>query len=149
MDPMTLLSAVAAALSSVDKFVEIIRKMRGLKERPFKVKAEKENDKLVIKRDGRICESISADQLKLNKWDGTRFTALQERLSSLWSQYNGIYSQLPNVSIDERIRLEQRMKQMELDLCRDFQEMVRISEQALGSILDDHYTLYEICDKSS
>jgi hypothetical protein len=62
-----------------------------------------------------------------------------------YGQFNGIYAQLPIVSIDERIRLEQRMEQMRQELCKDFRDMVRISEATLGVALDDHYTLYDTC----
>jgi hypothetical protein len=40
------------------------------------------------------------------------------------------------------------MDAMRKDLCRDFREMMNISEQVLGVPLEDHYTLYVTCSDS-
>lgn len=145
MDPLSAMTAITAVLSLVDKFVGLVRDLRGKDQKPYRVQAKQEDDKIVIERNGTVVESVSANQLHLNQWDESRFKALQQRVSLLWGQFNGLYAQLPIVSIDERVRLEQRMEQMRQELCRDFREMVRISEQTLGVGLDDHYSLYDSC----
>jgi len=145
MDPLSTIAAITSVLSLVDKFVGLVRDLRGKDQRPYRVQAKQQGGELIIERNGKTVESVRADQLHLNEWDEPRFKALQQRVSLLWGQFNGLYAQLPIVSIDERVRLEQRMEQMRKDLCKDFREMIRISEQTLGVGLDDHYTLYDTC----
>ncbi|HXB54850.1 MAG TPA: hypothetical protein VN461_08715 [Vicinamibacteria bacterium] len=145
VDPVTAMSAIAAGLGLVDKFVDLVRKARKGDERPYRVEAKQEGGALVILRDGEVKERVQPDQLKLNEWDGPRFEALRARVNSLWGQFNGLYAQLPNLSVDEQVRLQQRMNQMKQDLCRDFREMMNISERVLGVPLEDHYTLYTTC----
>jgi protein kinase-like protein len=149
VDPMAAMSAITAGLGLVDKFVDLVRKVQKREDRPHRVEAKQEDGTLVIKRGGDVVERIQASQLRLNEWDAPRFEALRSRVASLWNQYNGLYAQLPNLSVDEQVRLQQRMEQMRQDLCRDFREMVSISEQVLGIGLDDHYSLYQTCSDSN
>jgi hypothetical protein len=145
VDPLTTLSAIGAGLRLVDRFVDLVRKMRRGEERPHRVEATQEAKALVIKKDGQEVERVETNQLRLNEWDGPRFEALRQRVASLWNQFNGLYAQLPNLSVDEQVRLQQRMEQMRQELCRDFREMIVIAEQTLGVSLQDHYTLYQTC----
>jgi hypothetical protein len=145
IDPISAMAAISAALGLVDKFVGLVRDIRGKDQRPYSVQAKQKDDKFIVEKNGSVVETVKSDQLHLNQWDEPRFKALQQRVALLWGQFNGIYAQLPIVSIDERIRLEQRMEQMRQELCKDFRDMVRISEATLGVALDDHYTLYDTC----
>lgn len=145
IDPLSAMTAIGSGLALVDKFVDLVRKVRSSDQRPHRVEAKQEAGALVIRRDGQVVERVSAQQLHLNEWDAARFDALRQRVSSLWSQFNGLYGQLPNLSVDEQVRIGQRMESMRQALCKDFREMVDISEKVLGVALDDHYTLYSTC----
>jgi hypothetical protein len=146
MDPVTTLAAIGSGLSLVDKFVDLVRKLRPGEQRPHRVETRQESGSLVISRDGHVVERVSAQQLHLNEWDSARFEALRQRVSSLWNQFNGLYGQLPNLSVDEQVRITQRMETMRQELCKDFREMIDISEKVLGVALEDHYTLYSTCN---
>ena len=149
MEPLSILTAIGSTLGLVDKFVSLVRKLRSEESAPFKVEAKQEQDALVIRRDGVVRETVPKQQLNLNEWDAPRFKALQQRVASLWSQFNGMYAQLPNLSVDEQVRIKQRMDGMRKELCQDFREMVSISEKVLGVSLADHYTLYATCTNDS
>lgn len=145
MEPISVLSVIATSLGLVDKFVGLVRNIRSEAPKPFSVEAKRENDSLVIRRNGVVEETVPKQQLNLNEWDGPRFEALQLRVDSLWRQFNGLYGQLPNLSVDEQFRIKQRMEGMRKELCKDFREMVSISEKVLGVHLADHYSLYSSC----
>lgn len=147
MDPLSTMSAIGASLSLIDKFVGLVSKLRSGGSRPHHVEAKQEDRSLVIRSNGHEVERISAEHLNLNQWDGVRFRALQESTSSLWNQFNGLYGQLPNLAVDEQVRIKQRMETIRRDLCRDFHEMVQISERVLGVPLEDHYTLHSTCNE--
>jgi serine/threonine protein kinase len=145
MDPITAMSAIGSALGLTDKFVDLVRKLRKGDDMPHNVETKREDNALVIKKDGAVVERIDASQLRLDQWDAPRFEALRSRTASLWGQYNGLYANLPSLSVDEKVRVEQRMEQMRQDLCQDFREMIGISERVLGISLADHYLLYKTC----
>lgn len=144
MDPITAISAIASVLGLVDKFVTVVDKLRS-QQKPFQVEAKQDGSKLVITHNGQTSEVVRADQLNMSQFDETRFNSLNARVTTLWNQFNGIYSQLPLVSVDEQFRLKERMEQMRKELCQDFREMVEISEKVLGVPLSDHYSLYRTC----
>jgi len=147
VEPISIITAISSGLSLVDKFVDLVRKLRPGDERPHRVQAKQEAAALVVRRDGQVVEKVSAGQLHLNEWDSVRYDALYQRVSSLWNQLNGLYAQLPNISVDEQVRIKQRMETMRKDLCKDFREMVDISEKVLGVPLEDHYSLYSTCQE--
>ncbi len=146
VDPNITMTLISSGLSLVDKFVDVVRKLRSGDERPHRVEAKQEASTLVIRRDGQVLEKVEASQLHLNEWDSARYDALYQRVSSFWTQFNALYGQLPNLSVDEQVRIKQRMETMRKELCKDFREMVAISEKVLGVPLSDHYTLYSTCN---
>jgi hypothetical protein len=83
--------------------------------------------------------------LHLNQWDEVRFEALKRRVDTYWKQYNEIYGNLPTSSTDEKARLRAKLDEIKQELCEDFREMIRISENVLGVALGDHYSLYTVC----
>ena len=145
IDPVSTMTAIGSGLSLVDKFVDLVRKLRSGEQRSHRVEAKQESGALVIRRDGNVVEQVTSQQLRLGEWDAARFDALRTRVSSLWNQFNGLYAQIPNLSVDEQVRIKQRMESMRQDLCKDFREMIDISEKVLGVPLGDHYTLYSTC----
>ena len=114
--------------------------------KPFKVETRQEANNLVIRQQGTVVETITPAQLRMNELDDARFEALKKRITSLWNQFNGLYGQLPTMSVDEQVRIREKMEQMRKELCQDFREMIDISEKVLGVPLQDHYTLYRTCE---
>jgi hypothetical protein len=148
MEPLSIMAAIGAGLSLVDKFVDLVKKLRGAEVTPHRVQTAQVRDTLEVRSDGRVVERVTASQLQLNAWDEPRFKALSERVSSQWNQFNAMYAKLPDLAVDEQARIEQRMEGMRKSLCKDFREMLQISEAVLGVPLEDHYTLYSTCEGS-
>ena len=146
MDPIAVIGAVSSGLGLVDKFVTLVGKLRSQDSKPFKVETKQEGNNLVIRESGNVVETITPPQIQLNEFDGPRFEALKRRVTSLWNQFNGLYGQLPTMSVDEQVRIREKMEQMRRELCQDFREMIDISEKVLGVPLHDHYTLHRTCD---
>lgn len=146
VEPLSIITAISSGLSLVDKFVDLVKKYRAKDVTPHRVQATQVNDALEIRSEGRVVEHVAASQLRLNAWDGPRFKALSERVFSQWNQFNAMYGKLPDLAVDEQARIEVRMEGMRKSLCKDFREMLQISEAVLGVPLEDHYTLYSTCE---
>jgi hypothetical protein len=144
-DPVSAMAAIGSGLTLVDKFVDLVRKLRAEKTKPHRVQIKQEADTLIIRSDGQVVETVKASQLQLNEWDSARFAALRQRVSLLWGQFNGLDAELPALGVDEQVRIRQRMERMRQELCKDFREMIDIAEKVLGVPLEDHYTLYSTC----
>lgn len=148
MDPVTVISLISSGLGLVDKFVNLVRKMSSGTDRPHRVEAKQEGTELVVRRDQQVVERVDTSKLNLDQWDSVRYEALRQRVQTLWNQFNGLYGELPILSVDEQVRIKQRMETMKKELCKDFNEMVAISERVLGVPLGDHYMLYDTCSES-
>ena len=145
MEPITAISTIAAGLGLLDKFVDLVEKVRGQGSRTHSVEAKQEGNDLTITDHGLEVERIRAEQLQLNEWDDIRYKALEDRVKSNFAQYNALFAQTPSLAVDERVRVEQRMARMQHELCRDFREMIHIYEKTLRVHLADHYSLYRTC----
>lgn len=145
MDPASVISTISVGLNLVDKFVDLVARLRGQEPRKHSVEASKEGDDLTIRVHGDEFERVRPTQLRLNEWDETRYQALYKRVKSNWNQFNGMFAETTGLSVDERVRVEQRMEEKRQELCRDFREMINIYEKTLGVSLEDHYTLYQTC----
>ena len=147
MDPIAIIGAVSAGLGLVDKFTTLVGKLRAQDQKPFKVEAAQEGNNLVIREGGKVVETVTPMQIqgRLDQFDETRFEALKKRVASLWNQFNGLYGQLPTMSVDEQVRIREKMENMRVELCQDFREMIDISQKVLGVPLHDHYTLHRTC----
>jgi hypothetical protein len=146
MDPITVISTISSGLNLVDKFTDIVRKLRKKEPKPHSVQATEEAGALVIKHGGTVAERIGANKLRLNEWDEARYQALEQKVRLQWNQFNALDAQLPTLAVDERIRIEQKMELMRKDLCKDFRQMIDIYEKTLGTNLGDHYSLYQTCE---
>jgi len=145
VDPITVISTISTGLNLVDKFTDIVNKLRKKEARPYSVLAARESGALVIKRGGVVAETIRSDRLHLNEWDDARYQALEGKVRLLWGQFNSLDAQLPTLAVDERVRIEQKMEIIRQDLCKNFKLMIGIYEQVLGTSLGDHYSLYQTC----
>ncbi len=103
MDPATIVATISARLNLVDKFRTVTLDFLKRENKPVSVEAKQAGDTLQIKRGGHVAEEISGDHLHMNEWDAPRYQALEKRVKSNWRQYNGLYGELPIVSVDERI----------------------------------------------
>ena len=148
VDPMTVISTISAGLNLVDKFTDIVGKLRRKAPKAHSVQATQEASALVIRRDGAVAETVSSGSIHLNEWDATRYQALEGKVKSLWTQFNALDAQLPTLAIDEKVRIEQKMETMRKDLCGSFKQMIDIYEKTLGTSLGDHYSLYQTCSDS-
>jgi hypothetical protein len=148
VDPMTVISTISAGLNLVDKFTEVVRKLRRKEAKPHSVQATQEAGDLVIRRDGAVAEKVSSGSIHLNEWDATRYQALESKVKSLWNQFNALDAQLPTLAVDEKVRIEQKMETMRKELCGSFKQMINIYEKTLGTSLGDHYSLYQTCSDS-
>jgi hypothetical protein len=84
IDPISAMAAISAALGLVDKFVGLVRDIRGKDQRPYSVQAKQQDDKFIVEKNGNVVETVKSDQLHLNQWDEPRFKALQQRVALLW-----------------------------------------------------------------
>ena len=146
IDPISVISTISAGLNVVDKFTDIVRKLRREAPKQHSVQASQEGADLVIRRDGAVAETVSTGRVHLNEWDETRYQALETKVKALWGQFNALDAQLPTLSIDERVRIEQKMEMMRQELCSNFQQMIRLYEKTLGINLGDHFSLYDTCE---
>jgi hypothetical protein len=145
VDPITVISTISSGLALVDKFTDIVRKLRKEQPKPYSVQAAQEANALVIRSRGAVAEKIDASELHLNEWDDARYQALQAKVRLQWGQFNALDAQLPTLAIDEKVRIEQRMELMRKELCGNFRQMIDIYEKTLGTSLSDHYSLYLSC----
>ena len=145
MDPISIISVISGALGLVDKFVSIVRTVRHEPPKPFSVEAKQEGGALVISHDGIPNETVPAKQLNLNMWDSTRFQSLQRVVEIQWKLYNGYNEKRLLAGYAEQVQLEVLMEEQQKDLCKNFKEMISISEKVLGVSLGDHYSLYSCC----
>lgn len=140
MDPMSILALISAGLSVISKFKALFRDRET-----NKVEAKQVGDKLELIQGGKVIQTIPAHNIKMDKWDNERYTALNNHMSDAWRQYNQLYSSLLKQSVDEQVRLENKMEALRHELCKDFNEMISIYERALGVPLGEHFTLRDIC----
>ena len=145
VDPITVISTISTGLNLVDKFTDIVRKLRKEQPKAYSVQATQEANALVIKRSGSVAEKIGTAELHLNEWDDARYQALQTKVRLQWGQFNALDAQLPTLAVDERVRIEQKMEGMRRELCGNFKQMIDIYEKTLGTSLGDHYSLYQTC----
>jgi hypothetical protein len=146
MDPISMMTAITSGLALLDKFVDLVRKLPADTNGGHRVEAKQEQGSFIIRHNGQVVKTVSAKQLHLDEWDSVRFSTLQRRVSLLWNQYNSLYGELPNLSVDEKVRIKAQMEKMRQELCNDFREMVSMSERVLGVELKEHYTLNSTCD---
>jgi len=139
------LTKIIAGLNLIDRFTDKVSKPHSTEPRKYKTQASQEDGTLVIK--SVIYPEIrrTANDLHLNEWDDMRYQALSEKTFRNFEQYNNLDKELPMLSIDEKVRIKQRMEQIKQELCKDFREMKVIYEKTLNVILDDHYSLYFTC----
>ena len=149
MDPITVISAISAGLNLIDKFRDVTLKFLKRENKPVSIEAKQEGNKLQIKQDGLLTEEVTANNLRLDEWNQVRYVTLKRKTETNWIKYNKLESELPILATDEKVRIEIQMEKIREELCHDFREMIQIYERTLGISLNDHYSLYNICNPQS
>jgi len=149
MDPLTLISTIGMGLKLVDQFRDLAIRFMGNKLEPPSATAEQKTKAIQIKHEGKIVQEVKSSELQMDKWDDVRYKALERRVKANWELFHELFSQLPELSTDEKARINLRLERIKGELCEDFREMVRLYEQTLGTRLPDHYSLYEVCGSAS
>ena len=144
-DPTTIITTIGLGLKLVDQFRDLAIKFMGKKLEPPSGIAQQSTDTIQIRYQDRIVQEVKSSEMKINQWDDVRYKALERRVKSNWDLFHELFSQLPELSVDEKSRIKVRMDRIKSELCEDFREMVRIYERTLGASLPDHYQLYEVC----
>ena len=145
LDPITILTTISVGLKLVDSFRDIALRFMKQSPTPPSSVVDQSGNALEIKHNGVAVKTITVQSLNLNKWDETRYRALERRVRTNWDMFYELFAEEPSLSVDERARIKGKMSRLKVELCNDFREMVRIYESALGTKLPDHYSLYEVC----
>jgi hypothetical protein len=149
MDPISIITLISSGLKLVDQFREIAIRIRGGNPTPPSAKAEQVGTALEVSYGGQVSEKIEATKVHMDQWDSARYKALSQRINVQWSLYNELFAGEAGASIQEGARVRVEMQKIQGELCKDFKDMVKLYERALGTALPDHYQLYEVCQASS
>jgi hypothetical protein len=144
MDPLSVMAAIGAGLGLVDRFYDLVKKLRGERAGQHSVQVDAANDRLIVNDHGYVQE-FTADQIQMSEFDQRRHNALMARIDINWTRFNDIDVERAAASADEKSRLGVQMGRLQEELCKDFREVVGMYESILGVSLPDHYTLYDIC----
>jgi hypothetical protein len=145
MDPANIITIISSGLKLVDQFRELVIRYRGRASSVPSGKAEQVGTALEIRHGQAPPQQIEAKQLHLDQWDEVRYEALSKRICTNWSIYNELFASEAATSAQESARVRTEMRNIQEVLCRDFREMIRLYERALGVGLPDHYQLFEVC----
>ncbi len=145
MDPISVVTLISAGLKLVDQFRELAIRWRGQMPHPPGARAEQSGTALEVSHGGQVTQRVEAQDLKMDQWDQARYEALSKRIRSNWAIFNDLFASEAGASAQEGARIRNDMRDTPETLCRDFKEMVKLYERALGTSLPDHYQLYEVC----
>ncbi len=145
IDPATVITSVTAGLGLVESFRQIYLRWKGEKIERQLESVIQTTDSIQIEKEGVVTEEIGAEEFHLPAWDEGRIRALKVRIEINSNMFNRLWEDLPIYSLDERVRIEQRMERIKQELCEDFRELVHYYEQVLRKELPTRYHLYEVC----
>lgn len=149
MDPISIISSIMSGLNLADKFINLVKKIKGLKSKNPSIEVKNEGEIIYININGKTQKRIPIKQLAYNEWDNVRYEALNKRLITNWNMYNRMYGDSADLSVDEKARIESKMDKIRQELCQDFHEMINIYQKTLGVSLEDYYSLNTICSAQS
>jgi len=144
-DPVTIITTIGLGLKLIDQFRDLAIRFMGKKLEPPSETADQTTNKIEFRHAGKVFREVKVSQMKMDQWDDVRYKALERRIKSNWDLFHELFSQLPELSVDEKSRIKLRMDRIKSELCEDFRQMVCIYERALGTRLPDHYQLFEVC----
>lgn len=145
MDPITVITALSAALKLIDQISNQIdrfihKKPDPAKETVHKVIAEKTADTIEVKREGRVIETITpADIKKLDENSRKLIKALEESMQSnydLWAKVYPLRDKSPDPIVNSQI--DAKLNEIARNMCSDLNEIFRYLNR-IGKHLDDHY----------
>ena len=142
---MSLITLISAGLKLVDQFWEMTTRSRGQASTRPSGRAEQVGAKFEISHGGNVTDRVEASDMRMDQWDEPRYIALRKRVQTNWDIYNDLFTSEAGSSAQEGARIRSDMKKTQESLCRDFREMVKLYERALGKSLPDHYQLLDAC----
>jgi hypothetical protein len=155
VDPATLIATMSAGLRLLDQFRDLTLKVLARDRQNPSVHAEPRSGELIVKsgeliveRDGQVVAAVHSTHVSVSAWDEIRLKSLGTKIEKNWVIYCAIDQELPGVSVDEKIRLNLRLHEIQNELCRDFQEMLSLYERTTGLPLREHYALDSVCGQS-
>ncbi len=145
MDPISVITLISSGLKLIDQFREMAIRSKGETPAPPGSKAEQSGTALEVSHQNQVYQRVEANELHLDQWDSIRYDALRKRIKVNWDIYNDLFTSEVSSSAQEGARIRADMRNVQETLCKDFKEMVKLYESALGTGLPDHYQLYEVC----
>jgi hypothetical protein len=150
VDIATVTTAIGAATSAVtliDKLADgIERVLTGKKDgataaAEHREKIERDGDSIVSKRDGKVCQRVTAQELK-DKLQESELQLIQTREQSMQNHFkvwSDVYPQLALMSNPiAKAQTKERLKQIIDDMKGDLEGILGFL-QCAGLHLDDHY----------
>jgi hypothetical protein len=145
MDPITVITALGAALKVVDQVANQIdrfvhKKPEPSKEPTHKVIAEKTADTIEVKREGKVVEVITADDIKkLDENSRKLIKALEDSMQNNYDLWAKVYPRRDN-SPDPVVnaQIDAQLNDIAKKMCSDLNKIFRYLN-SIGKHLDDHY----------
>jgi|KBSMisStandDraft_5_1062788.scaffolds.fasta_scaffold34372_2 hypothetical protein len=155
IDPITAIGAVSTVLNIIDKVANQVQRFVNKEpepavEKPHGVQAIKETPtSIVVKREGRVVETITADDLsKLDPNSRALIKALEDSMQSHYDVWVVVYPQRdqsadPIVNAKVNRQLQDTAKKM----CADLNTLFNYLD-FLGKYLEDHYQAFRfVCQQ--
>jgi TATA-box binding protein (TBP) (component of TFIID and TFIIIB) len=145
MDAPTIMTIIGSGLKLVDQFREMVLKRDNKSVNQPSNKVEQAGATLQVSKNGNVYQTIEAKSINMNNWDKPKYEALNKRIETNWHIYNDLFANEAGSSVMEGAKIREQMRKVKEELCRDFKEMIKLYQTALGVTLPDHYQLYEVC----
>ena len=145
LDPISALSAVSTILNIVDKVAGQFQRFRKKEpepavETPHKVIAQKEDGKILVRREGQVVDQITANDLqKLDENSRALIGALEQSMQKKFRLWTIVYPQR-DTSPDplRNAQVEEQLTDLAKGMCSDLDKIFRYLD-SIGKYLEDHY----------
>jgi hypothetical protein len=145
LDPLSTLTAVSTVLNIVDKVAAQIQRFRKKEsepaaEKPHEVVAQKEDGKILVKREGKVVEQITAADLqKLDENSRALIGALEQSMQKKFKLWTVVYPQR-DTSPDplRNAQVEEQLNDLAKGMCSDLGKIFRYLDR-IEKYLEDHY----------
>jgi len=146
MDPITALGAVSTVLGIVDQVANqfdrfIHKKPEPATEKPHSVQAKREGNDIIVKRDGRAIQKITAaDIARLDDNSRKLIKALEDSMQAQFELWTIVYPQRENSPDPLRnAQVNAQLKGVAQKMCSDLQLIFHYLD-SIGAQLEDHYS---------
>ena len=145
LDPLLTLSALSSVLNIIDKVAGQIQRFRRKEpeppvEKPHKVVAQKEDGKILVRREGQVVEQITANDLqKLDENSRALIGALERSMQKKFKLWTVVYPQRDSSPDPLRnAQVEQQLDDLASGMCSELEKIFRYLD-SIGKYLEDHY----------